>query len=125
MATKRAVWFQEVSTPEQRRDEKREAQQQIRTRAYDNWRASPDAGRRIEHLLNEGPALVHNTPAHPALKMSDAAVKVGAGTMFGIAYEVTPSDVCPNRTHSLARKFSTMSSHVRHALHVSDTTATT
>jgi hypothetical protein len=47
VATQRAVGtmlFQEDSTPEQRRDEKREAQQQIRTRAYDNWRASPDAG---------------------------------------------------------------------------------
>jgi hypothetical protein len=65
MATQRAVWFQEDSTPEQRRDEKREAQQQIRTRAYDNWRASPDAGRRIEHLLNEGPALVHNIACAP------------------------------------------------------------
>jgi hypothetical protein len=104
MATQRAVWFQEDSTPEQRRDEKREAQQQTRTRAYDNWRASPDAGRRIEHLLNEGPQHWSTTlPAHPALKMSDAAVKVGAGTMFGIAYDVTPSDVCPNRT-SLARE---------------------
>jgi hypothetical protein len=94
---------QEDSTPEQRRDEKREAQQYIYTRAYDNWRASPDAGRRIEHLLNEGSQHWSTTlPAHPALKMSDAAVKVGAGTMFGIAYNVTPSDGCPNRA-SLAR----------------------
>jgi hypothetical protein len=35
--------------------------------------------------------------------MSDAAAKVGAGKMFGIAYDVTPSDGCPNRA-SLARE---------------------
>jgi hypothetical protein len=104
MATQWPVGFQEDSAPEQRRDEKREAQQYIHTRAYDNWRAWSFVVRRIEHLLNEGSQHWSTIlPAHPALKMSDAAVKVGAGTMFGIAYDVTPSDGCPNRA-SLARE---------------------
>jgi hypothetical protein len=62
MATRRAACFSEDSTPEQRRDEKREAQQLLQLARVTG------AGRRIEHLLNSKkkiPTLAPNTTSAP------------------------------------------------------------
>jgi hypothetical protein len=70
-----------------------------RHRRRPTYRAPPQLKKkRSQHLP---PTL----PAHPALKMSDAAVKIGAGTMFGIAYDVTPSTTTPTGPHTLAGSF--------------------